>query len=148
MNKKIFLRTLKKYLRKLKSSAIHRHISYYEEILSDMIESGLSEADSIEKLGSPKKIAEILLEEAESQDFKKTDWLGRGLIIFSVALVLIFIFFFIKSSNYSSISMIGGGDGPTSIFLAGKIDYTGLYWLTARCIIITVLYKTIQNFVK
>ncbi len=56
MNKKTFLKSLKTYLNKLKTSAIHRHISYYEEILSDMIEGGLSEEAAVEKLGSPKNI--------------------------------------------------------------------------------------------
>lgn len=146
MNKKTFLKSLKTYLNKLKTSAIHRHISYYEEILSDMIEGGLSEEAAVEKLGSPKNISEALLKDAMPEDFKKTDWIGRCFIIFSCALLLISLFFKIKSTGNSSISFIGGADGPTSIFIAGKIDYSWLYFLTAGCIVITILYKTIRYF--
>ena len=35
----------------------------------------------------------------------------------------------------SAISIIGGADGPTSIFIAGKINYTPVYLLTALLIL-------------
>ena len=34
-----------------------------------------------------------------------------------------------------AISIIGGADGPTSIFIAGKINYTPVYLLTALLIL-------------
>ena len=145
MNKKKFLKSLEKYLKKLKSSAIRRHISYYEEMLSDMLEAGLSEEAAIEKLGSPKTISDALLKDAMPEDFKKIDWIGRCLFVISGVLLLISVYFKINYNHHASFSIIGGADGPTSIFLAGKVDYTWLYILTAGCIAITILYKTIRH---
>ena len=41
----------------------------------------------------------------------------------------------------SSIGIIGGADGPTSIFIAGKVGTPwGLYITTAVVVIVTIVY--------
>lgn len=159
MNKKTFLNTLKKHLKKLTSSEIKKHINYYDELLSDMMENGLSEAEAVAKIGTPKQIAQELLENAAPEDFKKKDMVGTILIAISIFLVAFILlsesFFnllpisFSTSGSATSIAIIGGADGPTSIFLAGKVGTpVQLYILTGAVIAITVIYKVVKHFKK
>ena len=40
----------------------------------------------------------------------------------------------------AAVSIIGGADGPTAIFIAGKIDFTPVYIGTAILVLITAGY--------
>lgn len=156
MNKHTFLKTLKKHLRKLKHSEIQKNISYYEELLSDMLENGATEAEALEKIGSPKKLAQEILQNTAPECFKKKDIIGTVLIavsIFFIAVILLVEFCFHTYSLSAitiftgNVSVIGSSDGPTSIFLAGKIGRPfALFAAAAATITITVIYKLIRYF--
>ncbi|MBP3543386.1 MAG: DUF1700 domain-containing protein, partial [Lachnospiraceae bacterium] len=88
MNKKIFLDRLKKNLKELKAAEIQKHLNYYEELFSDMMENGLSEAEAIAKIGTPEKIAEEILENAAAEEFREQDTVGRVLTGMSIVLVV------------------------------------------------------------
>lgn len=156
MNKKNFLGSLKKNLRKLKMSEIQKHLKYYDELLSDMMESGLSEVDAIAKVGTPEKIAEELLENAAPEEFTEKDTIGRVFIGISIVLAVVALVAkisggmlpvsFSTSSADTSIGIIGGADGPTSIFLAGKVgEPVALYALVATAITMTIIYKVYRR---
>lgn len=114
MNKRNFLKELKKELRRLKASEIQKHLSYYEEMISDMTEHNMSEAEAVARIGSPKDAAREILESASAGDLR---------------------------SKNTAVSIIGGADGPTSIFIAGRISRPVLlYAATAAVLIVTVLY--------
>ena len=114
MNKRNFLKELKKELRRLKASEIQKHLSYYEEMISDMTEHNMSEAEAVARIGSPKDAAREILESASAGDLR---------------------------SKNTAVSIIGGADGPTSIFIAGRISRPDLlYAATAAVLIVTVLY--------
>lgn len=114
MNKRNFLKELKKELRRLKASEIQKHLSYYEEMISDMTEHNMSEAEAVARIGSPKDAARESLESASAGDLR---------------------------SKNTAVSIIGGADGPTSIFIAGRISRPVLlYAATAAVLIVTVLY--------
>lgn len=146
MNKSTFLKSLKKYLRKLKYSEILKHISYYDELLSDMVENGAAEAEALEKIGSPKKIAQEILQNAAPEDFKKKDIIGAALITASILFVAAIILVEFCFHTYA-VSIIGGADGPTSVFVAGRISRPfALFAAAAATVTITVIYKLIRHF--
>lgn len=156
MNKKIFLDRLKKNLKELKAAEIQKHLNYYEELFSDMMENGLSEAEAIAKIGTPEKIAEEILENAAAEEFREQDTVGRVLTGMSIVLVVIAVLAkacgwvlpmsFSTSSTGTSIGIIGGADGPTSIFVAGKVgEPIALYALAATMITMTIIYKVYRR---
>lgn len=146
MNKKKFLKTLKYYMKKLKSTEVKKQISYYEELLSDMTENGLSEEEAVKKLGSPQDIAMEILRNAASEDYKKKDTIGTILLTSSLILLALSLLLLIITNFPVSFSVIGGADGPTSVFIAGKIAPPQWpYYLTGCCVCITIIYKILRR---
>lgn len=112
MKKEQFIKNLRYSLRKLKKDEREKYLAYYEEIISDMIENGVK------------------------REFK-IGWIGTVLIILTllcgmVSGYLMYQEYQIKSGieklqgevANETISLIGGADGPTRVFLAGKITFS------------------------
>jgi len=76
----------------------------------------------------------------------KNDWRGIAFMTFSTILLLcsLFSIFWTRSFQVNmsaSTGIIGGADGPTAIFIAGKIGAPwGLYFATAVVVVATVVY--------
>ena len=66
MTKLQFLYQLEKHLKKLSNVEKDQTISYYSEMIDDMIESGLSEEQAVNKLGNPKDIAKQCLNQEDT----------------------------------------------------------------------------------
>lgn len=66
MNKSTFIETLRRLLKPLGKDECNKFISYYEEIIEDYKESGLTEQEIVEKIGSPESIANNILSEQDS----------------------------------------------------------------------------------
>lgn len=66
MSKIEFLKELEANLRKMNDSEKNKFITYYDEIISDYIENGMTEEEAVNKIGSPAKIAVELLEDYDS----------------------------------------------------------------------------------
>ena len=64
MNKDEFLRALEQRLDALPESEWAKSVSYYDEIIDDMVENGLTEEEAVTHLGPVEKIAEDILLEA------------------------------------------------------------------------------------
>lgn len=63
MNKKVFLEELRNWMEEFSMEQIERTLSYYEEIISDKMEEGMTEEEAVRSLGSPEEIVkEMLLE--------------------------------------------------------------------------------------
>lgn len=63
MNKKVFLEELRNWMEEFSMEQIERTLSYYEEIISDKMEEGMTEEEVVRSLGSPEEIVkEMLLE--------------------------------------------------------------------------------------
>lgn len=136
MKKEQFIKNLRYSLRKLKKDEREKYLAYYEEIISDMIENGVSEEEAVAHQGETKEIAEeILRENAVKREFK-IGWIGTVLIILTllcgmVSGYLMYQEYQIKSEfaeihteiANETVSITGGSDGPTSVFLAGKITF-------------------------
>ncbi len=137
MKKEQFIKNLRYSLRKLKKDEREKYLAYYEEIISDMIENGVSEEEAVAHQGGTKEIAEeILRENAVKREFK-IGWIGTVLIILTllcgmVSGYLMYQEYQIKSEfaeihteiANETVSITGGSDGPTSVFLAGKITFS------------------------
>lgn len=143
MSKKIFLKTLKRELRALNSSELQKNISYYDEIIADMMESGLSEKAAIEKIGAPQKIAREILENTSPENMRKKDIPGRILILASIITIILSVISGVRRYIFinDTISIIGGADGPTSIFLAGRIGAPRIWMVAVILVLVTVVYK-------
>lgn len=66
-----------------------------------------------------------------------------GIIMGILGLVLVIIEILLKMKESMSISVIGGADGPTSIFLAGRIGGN----LSILIIIVGVILMVIAGFI-
>lgn len=159
MNKKEFLNKLKKALKALKMEEVQRHLNYYEELLEDMTDNGISEVDAIAKIGMPEKIAKEILENAAAEDFRGKDMVGRVLTALSIILVIVACLrkagvgplaqIFRITNTGTSVSIIGGADGPTSIFIAGKVgEPIAFYAMTATVVTMTVIYRLYRKYKK
>ena len=151
MNKQTFLAQLRKALRELKREERKRQLAYYDEMLSDMMENGMSEEEATEKTGDSAALAATILSETDPHNLRKTDIPGILLIVITGVLFAASgfrrIFFKLDSSG---IAVIGGADGPTSIFVAGKISNPGTSLLMWAFLFlgITILYFLIRHFRK
>lgn len=66
-----------------------------------------------------------------------------GIIMGILGLVLVIIEILLKMEESMSISVIGGADGPTSIFLAGRIGGN----ISSLIIIVGVILMVIAGFI-
>lgn len=63
MTKEMFLGELSRKLHQLPDKELKQQLSYYEELLNDMMEDGITEEDAIYKLGDIQEIVEEILQE-------------------------------------------------------------------------------------
>lgn len=63
MSKADFLRLLERALAQLSEEERQKNLEYYSELLDDMMEEGVTEAEATAKLGSPNQIAQSILQE-------------------------------------------------------------------------------------
>lgn len=139
MNKAKFLKKLNRQLYRLQRSERKRYLADYEEMLLELTENGMTEDEAILKLGDVKQIAREILNSSEGK-FAWIDGKGKGLIVISFLLtVAAFIHYNIGLQGF--VLHLNGGDGPTSVFLAGKISARAeIYVLAGIFVCITALY--------
>ena len=146
MTKKEFLKKLRRKLNKLKKEECNKYIEYYDEIISDIVESGVSEAEAISRQGSVERIAEDILLSTAPGNLKARDLGGICLVVVSLILLLctfvsLIFRWQLQISMSTAVDIIGGEDGPTSVFVAGKIGTPwGIYFATAVVVVTTIVY--------
>ncbi len=64
MSKKDFLKRMELYLIEVDTKEKVRFLNYYEEMIEDYLESGLSENEAVKKIGNPKELSDRFLEES------------------------------------------------------------------------------------
>lgn len=72
MNKQEFLLALRNNLSALPKTQIDEHILFYNEIIDDHIEDGLSEEQAIAQIGLPEQIAKQILADSPIEKIKTT----------------------------------------------------------------------------
>lgn len=70
MNKKEFLKELRKRMRDLPSGDVEKYIEYYEEMIDDSMEDGMTEAEAVAAIGPLDEIAEMITQEGNRTPFK------------------------------------------------------------------------------
>lgn len=146
MSKQEFLKKLNYKLRKLKKSERKKYIDYYDEMISDIMDNGISEEDAIERQGSVEEIASDIIANTAPGNLRVTDWRGIVLAIGSICMLLICMIPVLLKAQFgirmnASIGIIGGADGPTSVFIAGKLGTPwGLYMVTGILLACTIIY--------
>lgn len=107
MTRDNFLNELRRYLSQLPPSEIEKHLAYYIEMLDDMMEDGLSEEEAVARMGSPKNIADQILQEVplpllvQTRVKPKSGWTGINILLlilgsplwFSLLLAIIAVVF-------------------------------------------------------
>ena len=138
LNKKKFLKKLNYQLHPLRPSERKRYIQDYEELLAELMEEGKTEEEAVLKLGDAEQIAQNILEYSEKR-FEWIDWKGKGLLVLSflsAAAALIS-----NRISQGAAICLNGGDGSTSVFVAGKIPANQwIYILTGTLIGVTGIY--------
>jgi len=61
MSKREFLEILRRELSILPLQELEKQLNYYDEMLTDMIEDGMTEAEATEKMGDPAEVAKKIL---------------------------------------------------------------------------------------
>lgn len=99
MNKREFLAKLEKALSRLNREERKRQLDYYEEIINDRIEEGMSEEEAVHRMGTVQGVAAKILSEAAPEQMKKKrkigvlGWIGIALaaiVLITAALVILF----------------------------------------------------------
>ena len=67
MTKADFLQLLERALAQLPEEERRANLEYYSELLDDMLEEGMTEAEATAKLGSPSQIAQSILQRSEER---------------------------------------------------------------------------------
>ena len=66
MNKTEFLNELDICLKRMQKEEREKFITYYDEMIADYIEDGMTEEDAVQKIGSPDAVAKEILSEADT----------------------------------------------------------------------------------
>lgn len=99
MNKREFLAKLEKALAQLNREERKRELDYYEEMINDRIEEGMSEEEAVHRMGTVQGVAAKILSEAAPEQMKKKrkvgvlGWIGIALaaiVLITAALVILF----------------------------------------------------------
>lgn len=159
MTKKAFCKELNRALKKVKRKERAGCINHYEELISDLMENGMSEEEAVNSLGNVKDIADDLMQNMDQDKFVKRDKFLIALVTLDVILMIINIFhylvnnllgsIFFSESEISSIGVIGGADGPTSIFVAAKItspsSVDAMVVAMVCAMVVTVIYVIVKK---
>ena len=132
MNKEKYLRAIRRRLNMPKELK-DRVMTDFAGSIDARMELGQSEADIFAELGTPKQVAKDLNEQMKEYTYKKSPWRWACLIlaVFS-GLCLVYqgyanlLLILFNKANNASIGIIGGADGPTSVFVTTKTLYSGL----------------------
>lgn len=133
MGKEEFLRQLEFNLQALNETEKKKSITYYEEIISDYIENGMSEEQAVQKVGNPGNIAKDLLDSNDSIELKLPSTGNRiinislivlgfplwGCLLLSVALFVFSIYVLIWCVPFMA------GAGCIGFFIASIVSIIG-----------------------
>ncbi len=145
MTKRKFLKRLEGQLHAIEKQERKKYISDYDELISDLVENGMSEADAIAKQGSPESIAKEILNGVEPGRLKKRDVPG---IIIRVITILLFIASLVCILLFPGIATVGVVDasGSSAFFFAGKLSEPfALYIVTLLFFVLDIVYTCVRK---
>lgn len=150
MTREQFRKALNHALRKVKRAERENYLKFYDELILDLMENGAAEQEAIEKQGSVKEIAAEIMENIEKDKLIRRDGILVGLILLDVIFIGINLWQLIWENRIglgTSFAVIGGADGPTSIFLAGKVPASQNGWILALVclLVVTLIYVAVKR---
>ena len=151
MDKEKYLRSVKRRLN-LPKDIRHRVMTDFESDIEARLEAGMEWEAVMTELGSPKKAAADLNEQMKEYAYRKSPWRylfavgavlsGGGVILYAIlqkfGMLLDTLQWSFSPNEAASIGIIGGADGPTSIFVTG-VTATGPDWDLILMVIFTLL---------
>ncbi len=145
MDKREFLRKLEKALKKLLPEERARYISYYDEIIMDLVDGGMSEKDAVAKQGNMSDIVTEIMSQVEPEKVAKKN--PFEIVLFAIACIFAVgcTIVLIALPDVVTFAMMDV-DGPTSIFVAGKVNEpVWLYILTAIILVASIVIFAIRR---
>ena len=131
MDKREFLKKLEKALKKLVPEERARYISYYDEIIMDLIDGGMTEQEACAKQGDMSVIVADIMSQVEPEKVERQKPLDIALLVVALFIGVACIVVLIALPDVITFSMMNE-DGPTSVFVAGKVvEPIWLYIITA-----------------
>ena len=150
MNKREFLAKLEKALAQLNREERKRQLDYYEEMINDRIDEGMSEEEAVHRMGTVQGVAAKILSEASPEQMKKKrkisvlGWIGivlGALILITAVLAAVFMFDVAEDSGMipdvedmieQRLELEGGwilGSGDSmSLLEADKVNAIDIVW--------------------
>ncbi len=139
MNKKCFLKKLKRALNRLETSEKERYISFYDEIISDLIDGGLTETEAVEKQGNVEDIVKDIYEELEVDKVKDKSVLVTVLMTFAIIGTIFIIFAYIFSANVAAYNVVKEADSTAALVSPEIRIFKILYFLVIMIDVITII---------
>lgn len=160
MNKATYIRAVKRRLNLPKDVRV-RVMADFESDIEARLEAGLTMEEICSELGSPKKAAADLNEQMKEYAYRKSPWRylfmalavisGGWLVLYAIlqrfGMLLNTLQWSFSPNESASIGIIGGADGPTSIFVTGVTTAGhGIDWDVA--LILLILIGSILAFLR
>ncbi len=145
MDKREFLKKLEKALKKLVPEERARYISYYDEIIMDLIDGGMTEQEACAKQGDMSVIVADIMSQVEPEKVERQKPLDIELLVVALFIGVACIVVLIALPDVITFSMMNE-DGPTSVFVAGKVvEPIWLYIITAIVLVATIIVFIFRN---
>ncbi|MBE5932809.1 MAG: DUF3887 domain-containing protein [Lachnospiraceae bacterium] len=145
MDKREFLKKLEKALKKLVPEERARYISYYDEIIMDLVDGGMTEQEACAKQGDMSGIVADIMSQIEPEKVEKQKPLDVILLVIALLIGVACIVVLIALPDVITFSMMNE-DGPTSVFVAGKVvEPIWLYIITAVVLITSTIIFVLRK---
>lgn len=145
MDKREFLKKLERALKKLVPEERARYISYYDEIIMDLVDGGMTEQEACAKQGDMSVIVADIMSQVEPEKVEKQKPLDVILLVIALLIGVACIVVLIALPDVITFAMMDG-DGPTSVFVAGKVvEPVWLYILTAIVLVATIIAFVVRG---
>ena len=146
MDKKTFLDELRNRLSFLPKDELERTIAYYNEMISDRIDTGMSEEEAVKAVGSIDEIVESVRAEGNYQGVKETDKQYRTftnimLIIGTIALYFALVWDIILSVGFAVstvICLIGAVATAITLGAPAFLIFMGMTLILTAFFLITI----------
>ncbi len=145
MDKREFLKKLERALKKLVPEERARYISYYDEIIMDLVDGGMTEQEACAKQGDVTGIVADIMSQVEPEKVERNKPWEIALLVGACLIAIICVVVLIALPDVITFSMMED-DGPTSVFIAGKVsEPVWLYILTAVILVGSLIVFIIKN---
>ena len=168
MTKSEFLAELRRGLLSCPDQEREERITFYDEMISDLMEEGLSEEEAVAKIGDPKEIAAKIMEDVPLSVLVKQKikpkrtlkgweivliilgfpiWLSLGVAVVAVFFSIYAVMWSLVATVYAvDLSFVIGGLGCIIYGFVGLKLFSGFFWFGAGIFLIGAAIVLIHGF--